>query len=147
MQELSFARNQNQIERDLKSRGISDEQLSELKSSIQDSARSGQTSLIATYIDAAYTPAQLQQLNQHISAYISDNSDTSFLSLIECKSQLDKDVTLSEITAGHDYNEEQKAAIVHAFDIGVPQAAIEQLIDETVSANDILIFLICIVKL
>ena len=140
MQELSFARNQNQIERDLKSRGISNEQLSELKSSIQDSARSGQTSLIATYIDAAYTPAQLQQLNQHISAYISDNSDTSFLRLIECKSQLDKDVTLSEITAGHDYNEEQKAAIVHAFDIGVPQAAIEQLIDETVSANDILIF-------
>ena len=142
-QALNTAVNTVMIHEDLREVNLSDAQIISLSDLIKEAAQNNLPFEIGQHFSPDYSEKQFAEMIPLVSAYINASETDRILdkngvlsNILAAKSRFDSEIAISEITAQHDYSDEQKAALLDAFQKGVSLSALDEL-DETYSPDEI----------
>ena len=97
---------------------------------------------LADFFDKRYDDAQFGEMLSLVNAYIAQapaeryGENSKLTDMLEAKSSFDRSIELSDFFSGHDFSDEQRAAITAMFVGDVTRGQIDS-IDETFTAEDI----------
>lgn len=97
---------------------------------------------LADFFDSRYDEAQFGEMLSLVNAYIAQapaeryGENSKLTDMLEAKSSFDRSIELSDFFSGHDFSDEQRAAITAMFVGDVTRGQIDS-IDETFTAEDI----------
>ena len=97
---------------------------------------------LADFFDSRYDEAQFGEMLSLVNAYIAQapaeryGENSKLTDMLEAKSSFDRSIDLSDFFSGHDFSDEQRAAITAMFVGDVTRGQIDS-IDETFTAEDI----------
>ena len=97
---------------------------------------------LADFFDKRYDDAQFGEMLSLVNAYIAQapaeryGENSKLTDMLEAKSNFDRSIELSDFFSGHDFSDEQRAAITAMFVGDVTRGQIDS-IDETFTAEDI----------
>ena len=97
---------------------------------------------LADFFDSRYDEAQFGEMLSLVNAYIAQapaeryGENSKLTDMLEAKSSFDRSIEISDFFSGHDFSDEQRAAITAMFVGDVTRGQIDS-IDETFTAEDI----------
>ena len=97
---------------------------------------------LADFFDSRYDEAQFGEMLSLVQAYLAQapaeryGENSKLTDMLEAKSSFDRSIELSDFFSGHDFSDEQRAAVTAMFVGDVTRGQIDS-IDETFTAEDI----------
>ena len=140
---FNTAINMVMIHEDLRDENFSEAQIESLSDIIKEAAQKDLTYTITHYFNPEYSEKQFTELIPLVSAYVNAPENDRILdkngvlsNIVAAKSRFDSEIAIVDIISQHDYSDEQKAALLDAFQNGVSLSALDEL-DETYSIDEI----------
>ncbi len=140
---FNTAINMVMIHEDLRDENFSEAQIESLSDIIKEAAQKDLTYTITHYFNPEYSEKQFTELIPLVSAYVHAPENDRILdkngvlsNILALRSRFDSEIAIGEIISQHDYSDEQKAALLDAFQKGVSLSTLDEL-DETYSPDEI----------
>ena len=140
---FNTAINMVMVHEDLKEENFSEAQIESLSDIIKEAAQKDLTYTITHYFNPEYSEKQFTELIPLVSAYVHAPENDRILdkngvlsNILALRSRFDSEIAIGEIISQHDYSDEQKAALLDAFQKGVSLSTLDEL-DETYSPDEI----------
>lgn len=140
---FNTAINMVMVHEDLRDENFSEAQIESLSDIIKEAAQKDLTYTITHYFNPEYSEKQFTELIPLVSAYVNAPENDRILdkngvlsNIVAAKSRFDSEIAIVDIISQHDYSDEQKAALLDAFQKGVSLSTLDEL-DETYSPDEI----------
>lgn len=142
-QAMNTAINMVMIHEELEEENFSEAQIKSLSSLIKEAAQRDLPYEVARHLSPEYSEKQLSEMIPLVSAYVNASETERILdkndvlsNILAAKSRFDSEIAIREVTSKHDYSDEQKAALLEAFQNGVSLGALDEL-DESYSPDEV----------